>query len=149
MACIGEATTGFPTRTDTFPYETATVAEVLVEQGYNTYMLGKWHLCPEDRDEPRFDQAELAVGRGFERFLRHSLAAETSQWHPDLVYDNHPVEQLRCPRRDITSSRTWPIGRSVSSPTPADRTDKPFFMYFCPGVAHAPHHVAPEWADKY
>jgi len=22
-------------------------------------------------------------------------------------------------------------------------------MYFCPGVAHAPHHVAPEWADRY
>ncbi len=27
--------------------------------------------------------------------------------------------------------------------------DKPFFMYYCPGVAHAPHHVAPEWADRY
>ena len=27
--------------------------------------------------------------------------------------------------------------------------DKPFFMYFCPGVAHAPHHVAPEWAARY
>ena len=26
---------------------------------------------------------------------------------------------------------------------------KPFFMYFCPGAAHAPHHVPKEWADKY
>ena len=27
--------------------------------------------------------------------------------------------------------------------------DKPFFMYFCPGAMHAPHHVPKEWADKY
>jgi arylsulfatase len=26
---------------------------------------------------------------------------------------------------------------------------KPFFLYFCPGAAHAPHHVPKEWADKY
>jgi len=27
--------------------------------------------------------------------------------------------------------------------------DKPFFMYFCPGAAHEPHHAPREWADKY
>ena len=27
--------------------------------------------------------------------------------------------------------------------------NKPFFMYFCPGAEHAPHHVPKEWADKY
>jgi arylsulfatase A-like enzyme len=27
--------------------------------------------------------------------------------------------------------------------------DKPFFAYFAPGATHAPHHVPPEWADKY
>ncbi len=27
--------------------------------------------------------------------------------------------------------------------------DKPFFMYFCTGAQHAPHHVPKEWADKY
>ena len=27
--------------------------------------------------------------------------------------------------------------------------DKPFFLYYCPGAAHAPHHVPKEWADKY
>ena len=26
---------------------------------------------------------------------------------------------------------------------------KPFFLYFCPGAAHAPHHVSREWADRY
>ena len=27
--------------------------------------------------------------------------------------------------------------------------DKPFFLHFCPGATHAPHHVPKEWADKY
>ena len=27
--------------------------------------------------------------------------------------------------------------------------DKPFFIYFAPGATHAPHHVRPEWSDKY
>ena len=27
--------------------------------------------------------------------------------------------------------------------------DKPFFIYFAPGAAHAPHHVHKEWADNY
>jgi arylsulfatase len=26
---------------------------------------------------------------------------------------------------------------------------KPFFLYFCTGAMHAPHHVPKEWADKY
>jgi arylsulfatase A-like enzyme len=27
--------------------------------------------------------------------------------------------------------------------------NKPFFMYFCTGAMHAPHHVPKEWADRY
>jgi arylsulfatase A-like enzyme len=27
--------------------------------------------------------------------------------------------------------------------------DKPFFIYFAPGAAHAPHHPPREWAEKY
>ena len=27
--------------------------------------------------------------------------------------------------------------------------DKPFFLYYAPGAAHAPHHVSKEWADKF
>ena len=27
--------------------------------------------------------------------------------------------------------------------------NKPFFLYFCTGAMHAPHHVPKEWADKY
>jgi arylsulfatase len=27
--------------------------------------------------------------------------------------------------------------------------NKPFYLHFCPGATHAPHHVPKEWADRY
>ena len=84
------------------------------------------------------------------RALYGFLGAETNQWYPDLVYDNHPVEQPYSPEEgyhfsvDITDKALSFI-RDAKAIAP----DKPFFFYYCPGAAHAPHHVPKEWADKY
>src|SRR6059058_1628018 len=48
MACITEGSTGFPGSHGHLPFECATLAEMLVERGYNTYSLGKWHLSPQE-----------------------------------------------------------------------------------------------------
>ena len=89
------------------------------------------------------------LGRGFERFYGF-LGAETNQWYPDLTYDNHPVEQPSSPEEgyhfsvDITDKALSFIkDAKVVAP------DKPFFLYYALGAAHAPHHVPKEWADKY
>ena len=92
MACIAEATTGFPARTATSRSSARRIAEVLGERGWNTYMLGKWHLCPADEMNMASTKRNWPVGRGFERFYGF-LGGETNQWYPDLVYDNHPVDQ--------------------------------------------------------
>ena len=56
------------------------------------------------------------LGRGFERYYGF-LGGETNQWYPDLVYDNHPVEQPTAPRTATTSRSTSPTRRSSSSRT--------------------------------
>ena len=54
------------------------------------------------------------------------------------------------PRRATTSPRTSPTRRSSSSPTcGTSAPDKPFFLYFCTGAGHAPHHAPKEWIEKY
>jgi arylsulfatase len=89
------------------------------------------------------------VGRGFERFYGF-LGAETNQWYPDLTYDNHPVEQPSSPEEgyhlgvDITDKALEFI-RDAKAVAP----DKPFFLYYAPGAAHAPHHAPKEWIDRY
>ena len=92
MATITEAASGFPSSNGHIPFECGTIAEVLGERGWNTYMTGKWHLTPEDEMNLASIKSQWPVGRGFERFYGF-LGAETNQWYPDLVYDNHPVEQ--------------------------------------------------------
>ena len=89
------------------------------------------------------------VGRGIERYYGF-LGGETNQWYPDLVYDNHYVDQPYGPRRATTSRRTWSTRRSSSSrDAKVVAPEKPFFMYFSPGATHAPHHAPKEWIDKY
>ena len=67
------------------------LSEILGELGWNTYMVGKWHLCPDDEMNLASTRRNWPSGRGFERWYGF-LGAETSQWYPDLVYDNHRVD---------------------------------------------------------
>lgn len=89
------------------------------------------------------------IGRGFERYYGF-LGGETNQWYPDLVYDNHPIEPPATPEEgyhltpDLTD-RAIGFIKDAKAITP----DKPFFMYFCPGATHAPHHAPKEWIEKY
>ena len=149
MACIAEATTGYPNSNGHIPFECATIAEVLGERGWNTYMLGKWHLVAADEMNMASTKRNWPVGRGFERYYGF-LGGETNQWYPDLIYDNHPVEQPAMPEdgyhltTDLTNKAIEFI-RDAKQIAP----DKPFFMYFCPGATHAPHHAPKEWIEKY
>ena len=92
MACITEATSGFPGFSGRIPFENGFISEVLNERGWNTYALGKWHLTPEEETDLSAWKGRWPLGRGFERFYGF-LGAETHQWYPDLVYDNHPIDQ--------------------------------------------------------
>ena len=154
MACISEAAIGFPNANGHIPFENATIAEVLNENGFNTYMLGKWHLCAEDEMNMASSKRNWPVGRGFERFYGF-LGAETNNWYPDLVYDNHPVDQPSTPTED-GSEKGYHLSRDLTDKAlefikdaKAVAPNRPFFMYFCPGACHAPHHAPKEWADKY
>jgi len=149
MATITEAASGFPSSNGHIPFECGTIAEVLGERGWNTYMTGKWHLTAEDEMNLASRKSQWPLGRGFERFYGF-LGAETNNWYPDLVYDNHPEEQPASPDEGyhLTTDLT---NRALSfiQDAKAIAPDKPFFLYYCPGACHAPHHSPKEWADRY
>ena len=70
MATITEAASGFPSSNGHIPFECGTIAEVLGERGWNTYMAGKWHLTRRGRDEHGVDQAPVAARAGLRALLR-------------------------------------------------------------------------------
>jgi arylsulfatase len=149
MACVTELATGFPGYNGNVPFENGYISEMLLARGYNTYMLGKWHLIPSSQETAAGPYDRWPLGRGFERFYGF-LGGDTSQWNPDLVYDNHQVEPPATPEEGYHLSADL-ADRAMSFIADAKQVDpdKPFFLYFATGATHAPHHVPKEWADIY
>jgi arylsulfatase len=149
MACITEAAVGFPNASGTIPPENGMLSEILGEQGWNTYIVGKWHLTPTVEMNLASTRRNWPSGRGFERFYGF-LGAETNQWFPELTYDNHPVDPPKAPEEgyhfteDITDKALEFI-KDAKAVAP----DKPFFLYYAPGACHAPHQAPREWIDRF
>jgi arylsulfatase A-like enzyme len=149
MAAITELASGYPGYNGVMPFENGMLSEMLVERGYNTYMVGKWHLTPSHQETAVGPYDRWPLGRGFQRFYGF-LGGDTSQWNPDLVYDNHQVEPPRTPEEGYHLTEDL-VDKAVEFIADADQVDpdKPFYLHLCFGATHAPHHVPREWADKY
>ena len=149
MSCITEGSTGFPGANGNIPFENGFLSEILLTRGYNTYALGKWHLTPADQISAAGPYDRWPLGRGFERYYGF-LGGDTHQYYPELIADNHSVEPEKSPEEGyhLTEDLT---DKAISFIADAKQVapNKPFFMYFAPGAAHAPHHVPKEWADAY
>ncbi len=149
MATIAEFASGFPGISTRIPFECGFISEVLLEHGYNTYCVGKWHLTPGEECNQAAYKGRWPLGRGFERFYGW-LGGETNSYFPDLVHDNHPIEPPGRPEdgyhlADDMADQAVKMIRDAKVVDP----DKPFFMYLAPQAGHAPHLVPLEWADKY
>lgn len=149
VAAVMETATGFPGYNGRMPFENGMLPEMLLEHGYNTFAIGKWHLSPAEESTPAGPYVRWPLGRGFERYYGF-LGGETNQWYPDLVYDNHSVPQPKSVEEGyhldedlVDHAIQFILDAHVNAP------DKPFFLYHAPGCAHAPHQVGKEWIDKY
>src|SRR3954463_7184659 len=119
MAAITELSTGYPGYDGNIPFENGFLSEMLQQHGYNIYMVGKWRLMPSEQESAAGPYDRWPLGRRFDRFYGFP-GGDTSPGYPRLIPDNHQVAP-----------------------------EKPFYLHFCPGATHAPHHVSKEWADRY
>jgi arylsulfatase len=149
MSCITEASTGYPGANGYIPFENGFLSEMLHEEGYNTYAIGKWHLTPADQVSAAGPYDRWPLGRGFDRYYGF-LGGDTHQYYPELVYDNHRVEPEKTPDEGyhLTEDLTDKAIQFIADAKQV-APNKPFFLYFATGAMHAPHHVPKEWADHY
>ena len=146
---IAERAVDWDGYTGVIPRSSATLAKVLGEYGYKTAAFGKWHNTPatETTAMGPFTLWPTGEGIGFDYFYGF-LAGETSQWEPRLVENFNAIE----PPHDETYHLSEDMAEKAIAWMRRHRAfapDKPFFMYWAPGAAHGPHHVAKAWADKY
>ena len=66
--CDARERSGFPGISRRIPFENGFISEVLLENGYNTYCVGKWHLTPGEETGMAAWKKRWPLGRGFERF---------------------------------------------------------------------------------
>jgi arylsulfatase A-like enzyme len=149
MSCITEGSTGYPGGNGNIPFENGFLSEMLLQHGYNTFAIGKWHLTPADQTSAAGPYNRWPLSRGFERYFGF-LGGDTHQYYPELVYDNHSVEPEKTPEEGYHLTEEL-VDKAISFIADSKQVapSKPFFMYFCPGAMHAPHHVPKEWSDRY
>lgn len=106
MAGITEISTGFPGSNGIIPFENGFISEILQQQGYNTYAIGKWHLTPFEQTSAAGPYDRWPLGRGFERYYGF-LGGDTHQYYPELVRDNTQVEPEKTPEEGYHLTPTW------------------------------------------
>jgi len=149
MGGVTEIATSAPGYNSIRPNTCAPLAETLKLNGYATAQFGKCHEVPVWETSPMGPFHAWPTGSGFEHFYGF-IGGETNQYAPAIYRDTVPIEQPRTAEEgyhfteDMTDEAIdWIKQQKALMP------DKPFFSYFAPGATHAPHHVPPEWSDKY
>lgn len=149
MSCITEGAQGFPGWSGRLPENVMSIGYMLQGNGYSTFWLGKEHNVPEQDICSGGVRSEWPLQQGFDRFYGF-LGGETNNWYPDLVEDNGFIDQPYGPEdgyhlsKDLADQALRMIrDQKASNPS------KPWFMWFCPGANHAPHHSPKDYADKY
>jgi arylsulfatase A-like enzyme len=149
MGRITDLATGFPGYDARVPRANGFLSEMLVEQGYAAWAVGKWHLVPEEETNLGAPRARWPLGRGFERFYGFH-GGETHQFAPWLVHDNHFVDQPRSIAEGYHLTEDL-VDHAITyvHDLRAVEPDKRFFLYLATGACHSPHQAPAEWVERY
>jgi arylsulfatase A-like enzyme len=145
---LQEFSAGFPGYTTMWKKETATIAEVLKQNGYSTAAFGKWHNTPnwELSSAGPFDR--WPTGLGFEYFYGF-FGGNSNHWEPAMYRNTLRTEAPAKPKDGyhmttdlVNDAIRWVHEHDVAA------AERPYFMYFATGAVHTPHHVPKEWIAK-
>ncbi len=125
----------------------ASVASLLRDSGYHTYIAGKWHLGLKPDQTPH--------ARGFERDFSLLVGGGShfdDQWNiewqiPKAPYteDGRPLEKLP---KGFYSTKHY-TDKTIQFIEEGRQDGKPFFAYMAFTAPHGPLHVPDDWLRRY
>jgi arylsulfatase A-like enzyme len=145
---IMEMATGYPGYDSLYGKDSASIGEILRQNGWNTAWFGKDHNVPDWETSQAGPFDRWPTGLGFEKFYGF-IGGDMNQWRA-LVFDGTtPIEPyVGNPNYNLDydlADQAIKYIHQQHSMAP----DKPFFVYYAPGATHAPHHPRAEWVEKY
>jgi arylsulfatase A-like enzyme len=130
---------GFPDMAGVLPRHAVTLPEVLKPAGYNTYMVGKWHLS--ERSTP--------VMRGFDEFYG-MLGGFNSYWQENPFYTRLPADH---PKREYKPGEFYSTNAfgdyALDFIDQGHHAGGPWFLYLAFNAVHFPLHAPEETIGKY
>jgi arylsulfatase A-like enzyme len=144
---ITEQSTGYPGYDSVIGPESASIGEVLKENGYATSWFGKNHNTPGYQYSLSGPFAQWPSGMGFEYFYGF-MGGETDQWRPWLFRDHTQIfPWVGRPGYNLITDMADEAIKHIKGLN-AVSPDQPFLVYYAPGGTHAPHQPTPEWIKK-
>lgn len=149
VGCLANFDSGFPGYRGKIARSAGTIAEMLQPYGFRSYLTGKWHVTPLTETGPTGPYDGWPLQRGFDRFYGF-LDAETDQYAPELVYDNHHVD----PPGSFDDGYHLSIDivdKAIEflKDHRAGVPDAPWLTWVAFGACHAPHQAPRDIIDQY
>ncbi len=147
-AAIMELGVGYPGYNTIITQDKRGLGDILKLNGYNTAWFGKNHNVPDWQNSQAGPFDLWPVGLGFEYFFGF-VGGDAHQYSPALFENTRPIEpphddpDYHFDKDMAEHAIDWLRMQHAMAP------DKPFFAYYAPGTAHAPHHAPKEWIDKF
>ncbi len=124
-----------------------TIPEVLRNNGYHTYMTGKWHLGHHEANYPMnkgFEKSFAFMGGGSGHFSNAFALGPGEEPVSFYVRDKQIIEKLP---KDFYSTRNFT--NEMISYILNQEDDSPFFAYLAYTAPHDPLHVPDSYLEKY
>lgn len=124
------------------PTKQVTMAEMMKDNGYQTALVGKWHLGHRPQNLPN--------GQGFDYFFGHQRGcidnySHTFFWDGPNKHDLYRNdEEVYYPGEHFSDLMVGEIKNVI------DKADEePFFLYWAFNAPHYPYQGTPKWLDYY
>jgi arylsulfatase A-like enzyme len=148
-AFVANTDFGVPNRYSSFPEDAVTLPEVMHDNGYATFAVGKWHLVPESEMHDGGSREMWPLQVGFDRFYGF-LDAFTNLHQPHrLICDNSPIQVDEYPEGYYLTDDLTDQAISMIKSNRANDPERPFFLYLAHGAAHGPLHAKKEDIDRF
>jgi arylsulfatase A-like enzyme len=152
LGTMGELTTpemeGVPGYEGYLNFDVASLPEVLKDEGYHTYMVGKWHLGHDKNTIPSrrgFEETFVLVPGGGSHWSDRLPVSPAHSNIMDYRRNGQPIESLP---NDFYSTKNY-TDNVLQWMRKNSGDGKPFFAYMAYTAPHDPLHAPKEYIEKY